>query len=242
MGNQVKILVVEDEIIIADDICDTLRNFDYAVLEPAISYSEAIQLLEDESPDIAILDIQLAGKKSGLDLAETIKAKFHIPFIFLTSNSDRETLESAKRCQPATFLVKPYGKEELFAAIEIALYNFSQQKEQALDRENLIIKDSLFIKQKKAFVRIQFDDILYLESDHVYIDIHLKNEKKYTVRGALNEFIEKLGPTFFRSHRSFIINLTYLEGINTNHTTLQGKEIPLGKNYREEILAKLTTG
>ncbi|GAK90001.1 sigma-54-dependent transcriptional regulator [Nonlabens ulvanivorans] len=67
---KVKIIVVEDEILIADNICDALEDLGYEVLEPAISYSEAVQRIEDEQPDIAILDIQLSGSKSGIDLAK----------------------------------------------------------------------------------------------------------------------------------------------------------------------------
>lgn len=239
---KVKILIVEDEIIIADQMAETLKDLGYDVLEPAISYEEALELIETERPDLGILDIHLSGKKNGIDLAEKINLGFQFPFIFLTSNTDKFTLNEAKRAEPYAYLVKPYSKEELYASIEIALYNFSQKKEQALDKENLIIQDALFIKQNKIFLRLNFNDILYLVSDHVYIDIFMADQKKYTVRGSLNEYILKLGPTFIRSHRSYIVNLDHLQGINHAYVVIQDQDVPLGKRYREEILKKVQTG
>lgn len=242
MQEKVKILVVEDEIIIADDLCDTLTELGYEVPEPAIDYNEAIEAFEREQPDLAILDIRLAGQRSGLEVADKINTTYHFPFIFLTSNSDAATLAEAKLCRPSAFLAKPFRQSDLHASIEIALFNYSEQEQKALDHDNLIIKDALYIKQNKIFLRIKFDDILYLESDHVYLDIHLVNGKKYSVRGNLNEFVEKLSAKFIRSHRSYIINLTHLEGINHAYTIISGKEIPLGKRYRKIILSKVKTG
>ncbi|MEM7040268.1 MAG: response regulator, partial [Bacteroidota bacterium] len=110
---KVKILVVEDEIIIADDIADTLEDLGYEVLGPVISYSAAIPLIEEEMPDLALLDLQLSGRKSGIDLGLKINETYQFPFIFLTSNSDKATLEEAKKVEPSAYLLKPYSKEEL---------------------------------------------------------------------------------------------------------------------------------
>ncbi len=76
--SKVKILVVEDEIIIADHICDTLEALGYEALEPVINYTEAIESIETEKPDIAILDIQLSGRKTGIDIAEKIRNKYDL--------------------------------------------------------------------------------------------------------------------------------------------------------------------
>ncbi|MGB0430024.1 MAG: response regulator, partial [Bacteroidia bacterium] len=132
---KVKILVVEDEIVIADNICDSLDELGYEVCEPAINYTEAVELLEAEKPDIAILDIQLAGSKDGIDLAWKIKEDYDIPFIFLTSNADPRTVDRAKKLTPPAYLIKPFVKDDLYTSIELALYNhygnsFSKNEEE----------------------------------------------------------------------------------------------------------------
>lgn len=240
--SKVKVLVVEDEVIIADDICDTLEDYGYDVTEPAISFTEALESIEEENPDIAILDVQLSGKKTGIDLARVINEKYKFPFIFLTSNSDKFTLNEAKEVQPYAFLVKPFSKEELYTSLEIALFNFSKQKEKVIDKENLVVKDALFIKNKQCFYRLNFKDILYIQSDNVYLDVHAVDGKKYTVRATLNDYILKLDDSFERVHRSYIVNLKHLDVINHISVTIKGEVIPIAKKYRDDLLDKLNKG
>lgn len=240
--SKVKILVVEDEAIIAYNLCDTLNSFGYDAGEPAMTYDEAIEMIDHEKPHLAILDIQLATKKTGIDLGMVIHKKHDFPFIYLTSNSDKSTFDDAKLSEPYAFLLKPFVKEELRNAVELALYNFSKKKESVINEENLIVNDALFIKQKQSFVRLNFGDICYIQSDSVYLDVYLTNGKSYTVRGSLNEYITKLDKSFVRCHRSYIINAVYLESINHITASVHGKDIPVGRKHREDLLAKLNRG
>lgn len=235
---KVKILVVEDEIIIADSICNALNELGYHALEPAINYTEAIETIETEKPDIAILDIQLSGKKTGIDLAKKIRESYHFPFIFLTSNSDSFTINQAKEVKPPAYLIKPFSKEELYSSIEIALHNFSVKSGDLTD-ENLIIKEAIFIKNKGFFTKVSFSDILYLKSDHVYVEILLSNQQKYVVRSSLNDILSKLNSNFIRVHRGFVINIAYLNQINSNSVKIIDEEIPIGKKFREEIVKRI---
>lgn len=235
--SKVKILVVEDEIIIADSICNLLEELGYMALEPAISYSEAMGTLEKQMPDLAILDIQLSGKKDGIDFAWEIKENYDIPFIFLTSNADKLTVERAKKLAPPAYLVKPFNKDELYTSIEIALYNHI--KKDRNDGDGLIIKDAIFIKHKHYFEKVKFEDILYIQSDHVYIEIITVNKQKYLVRDSLNNYINKLNNNFIRTHRGFIVNLQHLQAINHSHLKINTYNIPIGKNFRDELLKKI---
>jgi len=236
--SKVKILVVEDEIIIADHICDTLEELGYEVYEPAINYTEAIDAIERDRPDIAILDIQLSGRKTGIDIAETIREKYDFPFIFLTSNADPLTVSQAKKVIPPAYLIKPFTKDELYSSIEIALHNYSK-KIGEVNPENLIIKDAFFIKEKNVFIKLKFQGILFIKSEHVYAEIQLVNEQKHLIRGNLNHIITKLNNTFVRVHRSYIINLDYLEQIDHNTIIIAKNVIPIGKKYKEELLGKI---
>ncbi len=237
----VKILVVEDEMIIANNICDNLEALGYEALEPAISYSEAIERIGEESPDIAILDIQLSGKKTGIDLAKEIRDSYDFPFIFLTSNSDPATVNEVKHVMPPAFLVKPFTKDELYSAIEIALHNYAFKVSETTNKEteHLIVKDAIFVKEKGTFVKIKFEDILYLQSSHVYIDIIMRGGNKFVIRGSLNSIISNLSERFVRIHRGYIIHTKHLEKINTTHVSINNEELPIGKKYRDSILKKI---
>ncbi|MCF6213788.1 MAG: response regulator [Flavobacteriaceae bacterium] len=235
---KVKILIVEDEIIIADNLCDTLEELGYDVLEPAISYTEAVAQIELSKPDIAILDIQLSGRKTGIDLAHKIREDYDFPFIFLSSNSDKATINEVKYTRPPAFLVKPFTKEDLFSALEIVLFNF-RKKIDGVKKDNFIIKEALFIKDKGAYKKIKFDNILYLKSEHVYTKIRLKNNSSYTIRGNLNNIIENLNNKFIRIHKSYIINTGFIDTIDSFTVKIGNNTIPIGSKYKADLLKKI---
>ena len=240
--SKIKVLIVEDEIIIADNIYEILTDLGYIALDPAISYTQAIETLDQEKPDIAILDIQLSGKKDGVDLAWKIKEEYDIPFVFLTSNSDLKTIERVKKLDPPAFLVKPFNREELFASIEIALHNFIKSDESEKLNDNLIIKDSIFVKTKTAIEKIKFNNILFLKSDHVYIELFTESGKMYLVRASMTNFLKKLPKNFFRTHRSYIVNIDYLDSFSSSTVKIGNHEIPIGKVYRDELLKSIKIG
>lgn len=234
---KIRIAVVEDEIIIADHLCETLEELGYEALEPAISYTEAMELLLIEKPDFAILDIRLSGSKDGVDVAEKINEQFQIPFIFLTSNSDKSTLERVKKVRPYAYLVKPFTKDELFTSIEIAMSNHEQKISTEKPQENKENKH-VFVKYKNHFVKIFFDSILFIKSDHIYIEIFTKTEK-IVVRNSLNEFIKLLDDRFLKVHRSFVTNTDFVVAYNGEELTVDTHQIPVSTNHRKEVAVKL---
>lgn len=124
----VKILVVEDEPLIADDIANQLLINDFEISAIAYDYEDAIYELKFNTPDAVVLDINLGSGKTGVDIAEVINQKYGLPFIYLTSYADKETLERAKRTEPLGYVVKPFDERNLIATLEIALYNFAQKQ------------------------------------------------------------------------------------------------------------------
>lgn len=236
--NKIKVLVVEDEMIIADNICKALTALGYEALEPVINYTDAIIAIEQEAPDIAILDIQLSGEKTGIDIATEIRKKYDFPFIFLTSNADTATVSQAKKTLPPAYLVKPFTKDELYTAIEIALYNYSIKSGNS-EQDDIIINNALFIKSKGIYHKITFDEITYLKADHVYTELKLEDEQSFTVRTSLNTIIAKLSSKFIRTHKSYIVNTDYLKQIGATELTINNEVIPLGKTFRKGILEKV---
>jgi DNA-binding LytR/AlgR family response regulator len=194
--------------------------------------------IQDEKPDIAILDIYLAGTKTGMDVARQIIDFYDFPFIFLTANADLTTLNLAKELMPPAYLIKPFSKAELFTSIEIALHNFSKSIGK-IDSEKVIIKNSFFIKEKGAYQKIIFDDILYLKSAHVYIEILQINSQKLLIRSSLNDIISKLDQRFIRIHRGYVVNLNYLEKIMIKSVKVKDVILPIGKKYHKNLIEKV---
>jgi len=127
MTTAIKVLIVEDEPLIARNIAMYLRNHDFEVSAIAHDPEEAFFQLRRQPPDFAILDINLESERDGIQIAEHIGRHLFIPFVFLTSYSDKDTLERAKKTNPAGFIVKPFNEQTLYATIEIALSNHATQ-------------------------------------------------------------------------------------------------------------------
>ncbi len=126
---EIKVLVVEDDPLIAEDIREFLTNADYEVAAVAHNKEAAIHALENAHPDIAILDINLNNTMDGIKIAGHINAHHHIPFIYLTSYSGKSVVSEAKQTRPMGYIVKPFDEADLYAAIEVALFNHSQRNQ-----------------------------------------------------------------------------------------------------------------
>jgi DNA-binding LytR/AlgR family response regulator len=247
----IKVLIVEDEFIIAEHIRKALEEYGYSA-NHAFSSKEAEELLETDTPDIVLLDINLSRGDDGVKVAELINERYHLPFIFLTSFSDGGTLNRVKKVRPAAYLTKPFKKDDLFAAIEIALSNFADEEDSeesvfgqlnspAELRENLslAIGDAIFVKYNKMLTKLPFAEITYFKSDRVYLEIYRKDKPKMVIRDTLNSIELKLGERFLRIHRSYLINLDHLDSIGTADVMVDEMELPIGKQQRDELINRI---
>jgi DNA-binding NarL/FixJ family response regulator len=126
--SRLKVLIVEDEPVIAENISLYLDNHDFEVSAIAYDSDEALEQLKINTPDAVILDINLESEKDGIDIAQHINQQYQLPFLFLTSYSDKNTLERAKLVKPSGYIVKPFNERTLLAALEIAISNHAAEK------------------------------------------------------------------------------------------------------------------
>ncbi len=122
-GTRARILIVEDERLIALGLERQLEALGYEVVGSVATGEEALASIARARPDLVLLDIRLAGRLDGVNTASEIAAAVDVPFVFLTAHADAETIERAKRTRPVGFLVKPINEQELTAMIQIALHN-----------------------------------------------------------------------------------------------------------------------
>ena len=129
IDEKAKILIAEDETIIAIDIKTTLQKIGYAVAEIATSGEKVIEYLSKEKPDLILMDISLAGKLDGIETAEIISQKYDLPVVYLTALTNSETLERARLTEPFGYLLKPFDERNLHSTIEMALYKHKVDSE-----------------------------------------------------------------------------------------------------------------
>lgn len=134
----IRILIVEDEPIISDDIESTLTTNDYDIAGKAYSSTMALDMLINRSPDLVLLDIAIKGDKDGIDVAAIIREKYHIPFIYLTSFSDKITLERAKPTMPYGYIVKPFKDRDIITSIELAMFRFAMENNTSVLEKTMV--------------------------------------------------------------------------------------------------------
>lgn len=148
--SEIRVLIVEDEPLIAEDIANCLNNIDYKLAGIAYSGEKALELLYSRQPDIVLLDIRIKGNMSGIDIGHIIEEKYHIPFIYLTSYSDKKTVDEAKKTMPYGYVLKPFSERELYSSMEVALYRFAHENKGEfpdLDSINQRISQALTSKE-----------------------------------------------------------------------------------------------
>lgn len=136
--SDIRILIVEDEPLIAENIAMYLNNHNYSVSGMAYDDEEALQELSRNPPDAVLLDVNLESPRDGIDIAEYINQHNRVPFIFLTSYSDKTILERAKKTNPAGYIVKPFNEQTLYTTLEIALANFASRANQHVPSLSLV--------------------------------------------------------------------------------------------------------
>ncbi len=122
MQKDVNILIVEDEIIIANDIKMSLEKFGYHITDMVRTGEVALEMVKETDPDLVLVDIKLNGKLDGIDITKIIQQEYHIPVIYITAFSNQKTLDKVKLTAPYGYITKPFEDKELFTSIEMALY------------------------------------------------------------------------------------------------------------------------
>ncbi len=233
-AEQKRILIVEDELIIASDIEMTLNGLGYNVIGIEDNAIDAINAIKDLTPDLILLDINLEGDEDGVMLAEDINAKIGIPFVFLTSNADKLTINRVKRTNPAGFIVKPFSEKDLQSNIEIALFTHKKQKkstEQAKD---------FFVKEGNSLVKIKVKDLLFAQADDNYTRL-FTSQKMHLISSTLKKVSELLEQdSFVRIHRSYIININYIDKIQDGNVIIGKYSLPIGRSYNDVFFDKIS--
>jgi len=253
---QVSILIVEDEGIVAMNLCAGLEHDGYNVVGIADNAAEAVDLFKENEVDIVLMDINIIGDKDGITTAAELMTIKQVPVIFLTAFTDAETVSRVKLLHPAAFLTKPYNLNNVRIAIELALNNFAiakepqpvakvfaleeknkTAKEAVTDKETILqLNDHIFVKYNYQFVKIKLSDILYAEADNNYCNM-ITSEKKFSLRLSLNSLLEKIHfKKLIRIHRSFAVNIDAISSFNDHDVIIEKHELPIGRNYKEDFL------
>ncbi|GGD13931.1 LytR/AlgR family response regulator transcription factor [Hyunsoonleella pacifica] len=245
--HKVNVLIIEDTPAESNALVTTLKSYNYNIVGVATTFSDALQMFHSNSVDIAVVDIFLNGNPEGITFAETINAtpNASIPFVFLTSSTDRAIFERAKLTQPFSFLIKPFNELEILYALEMAVEKFYKQPDVFLSEaeDTIISNEYLFIKKGKSLKKVYTKDIICIEVEERYCNI-ISEQDKFVILISLTKLLKLLDNNVFcRTHRNFIVNINKIEEIipADNLILLSGNhKVTLSETYKD-LLKRLTT-
>lgn len=221
------IYIVEDEPLIVSTIEVALRKQGFYAIGNAEDFDQAIKDIDRLQPDLVLLDIQLSGYKDGVDLAKVLDKKKQ-PYLFLSSQTDPETIERVKHTNPLGYIVKPFTETGLRTNIELAWHKYNDSEQHFLT-----------IKQNGTLHRINENTISYLKAYDNYCYVVTQTET-YLVPHTLKHMYEQLQNDFFiKSHRSYVVNLNHILSIDNNNAILKNDSVPLSASQKGLVLSKL---
>lgn len=219
MKDRVRVLIVEDEVLIADYICELLQEEGYERIELAHNCADALKLFVSFRPDIILMDINIEGPNTGIELAADRPADTSL--VYVTAQQDSHTIQKAITTHPEGYLTKPIKKADLIATMHI----LSARK----GREYMIVRDG------HDDIRLEVAGILYVKSDDIYIDV-VTAHRRYTLRKSLDAFLHELDdPNFLKVHRSYIVNKAHISQKSAQYVVVHDEKIPVARGRRIDL-------
>lgn len=238
MTESFKILIIEDDLLIASDLQEKLERAGHCVIAIARTYQKAIAIVNQQLPDIALVDIRLEGSTvDGITTVQELLTYHSMPIIYLTGQSEPDVIQRAKLTRPAAFLLKPYNSRELVIQVELACANHKMLSP-------LPEVESVYLPSNKGYVQLTKKEVLYMEANGAYVNVFVVNETKPRLfsmnLGHIAQYF--LSPDFYRPSRSILINLSYLERLEGNQLWMKGLQhsLSIPEAKRSELLKKLT--
>ena len=235
------ILIIEDEIITATDLKETLEEKGHYVMNICKTYNEAINAIRIKLPDLVIVDINLRNSTmDGIYITEELNRDFDIPIIYLTSQADSDTFDRAKLTRPAAYLLKPFRNNELVYQIELAYNHFIINKSLVTNPSK---SESIFFPYQKGHQKIQKQHIIFIKAEGAYVNVYTQHDKKpllFTMNiGYIAQFF--ITPNFYKLTRSYIINLDQIIRFDAEFIYFENSQekIPIPQGQRQEFLKRV---
>jgi DNA-binding LytR/AlgR family response regulator len=230
-----KILIVEDQVLIAEVLRLQLVKEQYIVTDIADSAEKAFNSIRKDPADIVLMDVRLNGSMDGIQAAKKIKEIADIPVIFVTDFNDDFTFKNAKEARPSNYITKPYLIDQVLRAIELALINAPSNRLENTISEDLFIPDGM-----SNYKRIKVSDIVYLKAGGSYSTIETMSDS-HLFSFPLKDALEQIKSSrIVRVHRSYAVNLDQVSAISGNQLILTHKgQIPMSSDLKEQVLGKL---
>ena len=238
---RLKTIIVEDNFSLALELEMVLIKMGHKILATVDNSGDALVEILAKQPELILMDIDIKGKLSGLDIADKI-AHLNIPVIFVTSYADEEHFDRASEIPNTTYITKPADEYTIKGAINL-LKMLNRAVRPSDNRSGIKLENNLlYLKRNSDYIKVDIDDILYVESSNIYCKTVTKENGNFLNRLTLNEYKSILqSGKFIRPHRSFIANQNNISKVNLNDNTIVMDKhlIPISRNAKKEMKESL---
>lgn len=237
-----RILIVEDDMIIAANISLQLTNLGYEITGIESRGEEAVNHVKANPPDMLLMDVHLKGSLNGIETARAIQEFNDVPIIYLTANRDEITFNAAKETHPKAYITKPFNTLELQRTIELVIEQLAEVKRDSKSKGGMeVLGDRIFVRHHGKMEKILLADILFVEADRNYCTI-VTDTGNFTLTSTLKNMEGKLPKSHLvRIHRSYIVNILKLDVVADHHIEINRRVIPFGRSYKELLLSRIQT-
>lgn len=239
LPEDIRILVVEDDAVEMTHLALLLEELGYEVTASADNALDAMVAFARTRPDLVMLEIHLKGETSGVDFAHKLRELSDVPVVFLSSSTDRETYEQARRTLPHAYLIKPIDPLALQSAVELALQQHKRNRVAEFDAPyHQPSGGYFFTKVGNHLKRIALDDIEYIEVEGRYSAL-VVGGRRYHLKTSLRELHEKLpADRFLRVSRNHVVQLSCIRDIDIQQFELQVGQtvLPVSRTYKDNLM------
>ncbi|MFW5658888.1 MAG: LytR/AlgR family response regulator transcription factor [Bacteroidota bacterium] len=236
------ILIVEDNLLTAEGIRVVLEDAGLGQTSVVSRGESVLPWLEHNQADVILMDVRLDGDMTGIEAVKALEGSTQAPIIYLTANQDKETLQQALDTNPAAFISKPFKEVDLISAVHLALsMNDLSDEHDAADRRSFYLThNAFFIKQQKRYVRVDIEDILWLQAKRMYTEIATR-EQHYLLSVPMGTLMqeEHFPQVLCRVQRSYAVNVRHVEAFDENALYVNNQVLPLSKSYRKDFMRAL---
>lgn len=236
-----KLLIIEDEIVTATDLKRTLEKRGHQVLPICKSYREVERVLQADTPDLLLMDIQLANSiKDGIQIAAEINRDLALPIVYLTSQTNHETFVRAKLTSPAAYLFKPFRHEELVYQLELAYEHYMVNRPVT---PNPSTAEEVFFPYNNGHQKLNKNSVQFIKASGSYVYIYIAEEPRpllFTMNlGYISQFFSS--SNFYKLSRSYIVNLAQITRFDADYISFKNSEekVPIPNAKKKDFLDRI---
>lgn len=245
MKDVISVLIIEDDAFWIKTLEFFVRDFNFEVAGIAKTTEEALTAIAETEFDIALVDIHLNNKQSGIELGKILNKVYKKPYIFVTSNTEKEALQLAAAAGPSAYLVKPANASSLFIAIQNAINHFYFTDAVPAKAPTNEVQNYFFVKQGNKYRKINWTEVVYLESGKNYLSVfNAADQTVYFIRSSLQHTLQNIIPkhlveNFVQINRSEAINISFIEELSSAEVKTKFKVFEITETYYKELRKRL---